>query len=129
MLIWLLHNACYLGQKVLYLCEITNIMKKRKSPLRPREKGILSALGENIKLARLRRKLSMEQVAERANIGRSTLGNIEKGSPSVSLGKYVQVLSVLGLAKDLLLVAADDELGRKLQDIDLKQRQRAPKLA
>jgi len=102
-------------------------MASRKSIIRPKEKKILSTLGENIKLARLRRKLSTEQVSERANISRSTLWGIEKGSPKVSMGKYVQVLSVLGLEKDLLAVAADDILGRKLQDTDLKTPKRAPK--
>ncbi|MCB0559290.1 MAG: helix-turn-helix transcriptional regulator [Lewinellaceae bacterium] len=102
-------------------------MTSRKSILRPKEKKILSTLGENIKLARLRRKLSTEQVSERANISRSTLWSIEKGSPKVAMGKYVQVLSVLGLEKDLLAVASDDILGRKLQDAELKTPKRAPK--
>ena len=102
-------------------------MTSRKSILRPKEKKILSTLGENIKLARLRRKLSTEQVSERANISRSTLWSIEKGSPKVAMGKYVQVLSVLGLEKDLLAVASDDILGRKLQDANLKTPKRAPK--
>ncbi len=102
-------------------------MISRKAILRPKEKKILFTLGENIKLARLRRKLSAEQVAERANISRSTLWSIEKGSPKVAMGKYVQALSVLGLEKDLLSVASDDILGRKLQDADLKTPKRAPK--
>lgn len=83
--------------------------------------------GENIKLARLRRKLSTEQVAERANIARTTLWAIEKGSPNVALGSYVQVLFVLGLEKDLLKLAGDDPLGRKLQDAKLLAKERAPK--
>ena len=102
-------------------------MISRKAILRPKEKKILFTLGENIKLARLRRKHSAEQVAERANISRSTLWSIEKGSPKVAMGKYVQALSVLGLEKDLLSVASDDILGRKLQDADLKTPKRAPK--
>lgn len=102
-------------------------MTSRKAVLRPKEKKILSTLGENIKLARLRRKLSTEQVSERANISRSTLWSIEKGSPKVAMGKYIQVLSVLGLEKDLLSVASDDILGRKLQDAELKTPKRAPK--
>ena len=53
-----------------------------------------------------------------------TLSQIEKGSPSVSLGSYVQVLVSLGLEHDLLKVAADDELGRKLQDVGLSVRKR-----
>jgi len=88
---------------------------------------ILKALGENIKLARLRRKLSAQQVAERAGIGRRTLYDIERGRPNVSIGNYAQVLSVLGLVDELLNVAKDDELGRKLQDAKLVVRTRAPK--
>ncbi|MCB9039341.1 MAG: helix-turn-helix transcriptional regulator [Lewinellaceae bacterium] len=102
-------------------------MASRKSILRPKEKKILSTLGENIKLARLRRKLSTEQVSERANISRSTLWSIEKGSPKVAMGKYIQVLAVLGQENDLLTVASDDILGRKLQDANLKTPKRAPK--
>lgn len=88
---------------------------------------ILKELGENIKLARLRRKLSTQQVAERAGIGRRTLYEIERGKSTVSIGSYVQVLSVLGLEVDLLNVAKDDLLGRKLQDAKLVVRERAPK--
>jgi transcriptional regulator with XRE-family HTH domain len=95
--------------------------------LLPKTKKILARLGENIKLARLRRKLSAEQVSERANISRPTLLAIEKGSPTVSIGSYIQVLFVLGLAEDFLGVASDDELGRKLQDAKLIVKERAPK--
>lgn len=90
-------------------------------------KKIINELGENLRLARLRRKLSTRQVAERAGIGRTTLYEIEKGNPNVSLGNYAQVLSVLGLADDLLNVAKDDLLGRKLQDAKLTIKERAPK--
>ena len=93
----------------------------------PRIQKILAELGKNIKLARLRRKLSTEQVAERANISRMTLFSIEKGSLSVSIGSYVQVLFVLGLEKDILNIAADDLFGRKLQDANLITKDRAPR--
>lgn len=89
---------------------------------------ILSRLGANIKLARLRRKFSTTQVSERAGINRITLWQIEKGSPNVSIGSYAQVLFVLGLEKDLLKVAEDDILGRKLQDAGILLKKRAPKL-
>ncbi len=102
-------------------------MPRNLPALLPKAMKILAELGENIKLARLRRKLSAEQVAERANISRPTLASIEKGSASVSIGNYLLVLSVLGLEKDLLLVAKDDELGRKLQDAGLIAKKRAPK--
>jgi len=102
-------------------------MVKRWQILLPKTKRILSELGENIKLARLRRKLSAEQVSERANISRPTLVAIEKGSPSVSIGSYLLVLKVLGLEQDFLLLAKDDELGRKLQDARIFPSERAPK--
>jgi transcriptional regulator with XRE-family HTH domain len=88
---------------------------------------IIQEFGENIKLARLRRKLSTKQVAERAGIGRRTLYDIERGKPNVSLGNYAKVLFVLGLANDLLNVSKDDLLGRKLQDAKLILKKRAPK--
>jgi transcriptional regulator with XRE-family HTH domain len=100
---------------------------KRPVLLLPAAKNILSEMGENIRLARLRRKISAQQVAERANISRSTLWMIEKGSPAVAMGAYTQVLFVLGLEKDLLHVAGDDVLGKKLQDLELKPKARAPK--
>lgn len=102
-------------------------MAKKKTILLPKAQKVLSQLGENIRLARLRRKLSADQVSERANIGRSTLWKIEEGKGSVSMGNYLQVLLVLGLEKDLLSVANDDVLGRKIQDADLTIKERAPK--
>ena len=102
-------------------------MQKKKSTILPSTAKILTAFGENIKLARLRRKLSAEQVAERANISRPTLLAIEKCLPGVAIGSYAQVLFVLNLEKDLLKVAADDTLGRKLQDAALIVKERAPK--
>ena len=79
----------------------------------------LEIMGENIKLARLRRKLSVEQVCERANILNETLVNIENGSPNVLFGHYVSVLITLNLVNDIYNIANDDILGRKLQDIEL----------
>ena len=90
-------------------------------------KRILENLGENIKLARLRRRLSTQQISERADISRPTLSAIEKGKPTVSIGLYLQVLFVLGLAEDFLKVASEDELGRKLQDAKIMVKERAPK--
>lgn len=101
---------------------------KSKSPiLLPRLERLLEATGEQIKLARLRRKLSTEQVSERANISRPTLLAIEKGQGSVSIGNILNVLHILGLENDILKLAGNDELGRKLQDIGLKTGKRAPK--
>ena len=91
----------------------------RKQTIFPKYNSILEQMGENIKLARKRRKLTTTQVAERADITRATLVKIEKGTPSVAFGAYFNVLRVLGLEKDVLKLASDDELGRKLQDLDL----------
>jgi transcriptional regulator with XRE-family HTH domain len=102
-------------------------MKRTKYILLPRLTKILQELGEDIKLARLRRKLSAEQVSERAGISRSTLWQIEKGKPGVSMGYYAQVLFVLGLEKSLSSMVADDVLGRKLQDAEILVKKRAPK--
>ena len=94
-------------------------MKNKKVLLFPRHQKIMEQVGENIKLARKRRKLTALQVAERADINRTTLYQVEKGSPGVSMGAYFNVLRVLGLQDDFLKLASDDELGRKLQDLKL----------
>ncbi|HEY3372504.1 MAG TPA: helix-turn-helix transcriptional regulator [Prolixibacteraceae bacterium] len=94
-------------------------MRSKKQILLPRLQKILDQLGENIKLARKRRKLTTMQVAERAGIDRTTLYQIEKGNPSVSIGAYFNVLRVFGLHEDFLKIAEDDEFGRKLQDLEL----------
>lgn len=102
-------------------------MKPKLRLIFPKTVRILTEMGENIKLARLRRNVTAEQLAERAGITRTTLWNIERGAPSVNFGAYAQVLFVLGLEKDLLEVASDDELGKKLQDADLIVKKRGPK--
>lgn len=106
---------------------ILNIMKNKTNIILPKGKAILSEMGEQIKLARLRRKLTAEQVSERAGISRATLWSIEKGSDSVTMGAYFQVFFVLGLEKDFLQLAKDDILGRKLQDADLLPKKRGRK--
>jgi transcriptional regulator with XRE-family HTH domain len=102
-------------------------MGRKNLEILPATQRILVRLGENIQLARLRRNLGVKLVAERAGVSRATLWAVEKGSPSVAIGIYAQVLLALGLEKDLALVAGDDELGRKLQDAGLPVRKRAAK--
>ena len=94
-------------------------MNTKKQILFPKHQKILELVGENIKLARKRRKLTTIQIAERAGIARNTLYLIEKGKSSVSIGAVFNVLRALGLQDDFLKLAADDEFGRKLQDIEL----------
>ena len=94
-------------------------MSLKRQVIFPKYNKALQQMGENIKLARKRRKLTTKQVAERADIARSTLHLIEKGEPSVAMGAYFNVLRVLGLQEDILMLAADDDFGRKLQDLEL----------
>lgn len=94
-------------------------MSKRKQMIFPRCNQLLEEMGEQLKLARKRRKLTTAQVAERADIARSTLYLIEKGDAGVALGAYFNVLRVLGLQDDILKLGADDVFGRKLQDLGL----------
>lgn len=96
-----------------------------KLPRKLEEK--MKIVGEQIKLARLRRNLSIAQVAERATCSPLTVSRVEKGMPTVSLGIYARVLYALQLDNDLLLIAKEDVMGRALQDLNLKQRERASK--
>lgn len=113
---------------LLYIININNIfvdikqhivMNRKKQVVFPKYQKILEQVGENIKLARKRRKLTTLQVAERAGIDRTTLYHIEKGKSSVSIAAYFNTLRVLGLQDDFLKLAADDDFGRKLQDLNL----------
>lgn len=90
---------------------------QREVVIMPKTLDILKTMGEQIKMARLRRNLPVKIVSERAGISRNTLWQIEKGNPSVAIGYYAAVLHALNnLDGDLLLVAKDDVLGKKLQD-------------
>lgn len=94
-------------------------MSRKPPVVFPQEQVLLSNLGERLRLARKRRKLSNAAVAQRAGISRTTLYKAEAGDPGVTLGSYVRVLATLGLEIDLNLLAADDRIGRKLQDLEL----------
>ena len=87
----------------------------------------MQTVGEQIRLARLRRNLSVAQVAERTSCSHMTIARIEKGAPTVSFGIYLRVLYALQLDDDILLLAQKDEMGRALQDLALKHRERASK--
>jgi transcriptional regulator with XRE-family HTH domain len=93
----------------------------RKPPIIfPQEQRLLSRLGERLRLARLRRKLSNAVVAQRAGISRTSLYKVEAGDPGATLGTYIRVMAVLGLEADVDALAADDKVGRKLQDLALE---------
>lgn len=101
-------------------------MKKAAYNIVPATENILKTMGGQIKLARLRRDLSAELVAERAGISRASLWKVESGNPAVAIGIYAAVLHALGnMDRDLTLVAKDDEMGRQMQDLNLMTRKRA----
>ncbi len=87
----------------------------------------MQIVGEQIKLARLRRNLSIAQVAERATCSPLTIARIEKGTPMVAIGIYLRVLYVLQLDDDIMLLAKEDAVGKAMQDLSLKKRDRASK--
>ena len=86
----------------------------------PKQDKLLADFGKRLRLARLRRKLTTRTVAMRANMARSTLRNAELGDPAVGLGTYIRLMAVLGLEADIARLAADDVVGRKLQDAELE---------
>ena len=102
--------------------------KSTKGTLLPRKLSKnLAVVGEQIKLARLRRDLSIAQVADRATCSQLSVMRVEKGAPTVAIGIYLRVLYALQLDDDILLLAQKDDMGRALQDLALKHRERASK--
>lgn len=106
---------------------MVTVMPAKAPSLYPSQSRLLRELGLRLREARLRRRLSVSQVAERTEVSRPTLNKVEKGDPAVTLGTYLRVLAVLGLEKDLALIAAQDPVGRRLQDAGLAVPRRAPK--
>lgn len=96
-----------------------------KRQLLPKQSRMLAEMGNNIRLARLRRGYTSLEMAERTSLGRNTISSIEAGDESVAMGNYFRVLVALGLDNDILLLAKDDILGRKLQDAGLEVKKRA----
>lgn len=120
-------NVSYQLQTCYYLGNILPIMSRTGPSLLPRISRLLRGYGENLRLARLRRRYSAESVAQRAGISRKTLSKVEKGDAAVALGIYARVMQVLRLEEDLAKLGVDDPLGRKLQDTGLSPKRRAPK--
>ena len=81
----------------------------------------MRAFGERLRAARLRRRITTILFAKRMDVSRDTLNRLEKGDGTIALGTYLRALHVLGLEKDFDIVARDDELSRKLQELNLPQ--------
>lgn len=94
-------------------------MPKSTLPAFPAQQRQLTALGHRLRMARERRRMGTELFAERLGVSRETLRRLEKGDPTIAMGSFLKALRVLGLDRDIDKLAADDELGRKLQDIEL----------
>ena len=94
-------------------------MAKKIAPLLPSTTEFLQRFGERLRLARLRRRLTAKQVAERAGMAPMTLRSLERGGSGVTMGAYLAVMQVLGIEKDMDLLGAADPLGRELQDARL----------
>ena len=105
-----------------------NLMPSKAPLLFPPQAKQLRELGQRLQEARLRRRFASSLVAKRADISRPTLTKVEQGEPSVTMGSYLRVMSVLGLDKDVGFLAANDPVGRRLQDAQLGTPRRAPKI-
>ena len=95
-------------------------MAKRSPPVFPSASRQVAALGSRLAIARKRRRLTQHTLASRAGISIPTLRKLEQGDPAVSLAAALRILQVLGLAEDIDRLAADDDLGRRLQDLAQK---------
>lgn len=102
------YEVCYMGKRII---------------LTPSIRRILQQMGEQIKLARLRRNIPASLIAERSGLGQTTIWQIEKGIPSVSIGAYAKALHAIeGMDKELLRICREDEQGRMIQDASLVRR-------
>lgn len=101
-------------------------MPRNSYPLYPQTQRRAEALGERLRLARMRRRMSLAELAKRVGVARGTLTRLERGDLTVSLGLLARVLTILGLEEDLDLLARDDELGQRLQDVRMRRPRRGP---
>ncbi|MBB5878840.1 transcriptional regulator with XRE-family HTH domain [Xanthomonas sp. 3498] len=96
-------------------------MAKRTPPTMPRAQRQIRGLGERLRAARMRRQMTQAELAERVGVSVPTVGKLERGDPATSLSTVLRVLTALGLDKDIELLARDDDVGRQLQDSQLRR--------
>ena len=102
-------------------------MSRRTLPSYPHYARLAASLGARLQAARLRRRISQVEMAERMDVDRNTLMSLERGELSVGLGVLVRALGILGLEDDLARVAADDEIGHRLADAAVTPTRRSRK--
>jgi len=102
-------------------------MAKRIPPTHPRAQRQIQALSKRLRAARMRRSMTQEVMAERVGVSVPTIAKLENGDPSTSLATVLRALTVLGLAGDIDLIAAQDTLGRELQDNALRRTNASPR--
>lgn len=91
-------------------------MTRSARQLFPATQRRAEALGARLRAARLRRRMSAAELAERAFVSRPTLRKLERGDLTVSAAVLARVLEAFSLDVDLDLIAANDELGNRLAD-------------
>ena len=100
---------------------------KMKTPPPIAVRSGLKKLGLALKKARLRRRLPMELVSDRAGISRETLSKIQNGDPGVSMGNYASVIFALGFGTDWMKRAelSNDPVGMAFDEERLPKRARS----
>jgi transcriptional regulator with XRE-family HTH domain len=91
-------------------------MSRIRRMLHPHTQRRAAALGERLRAARLRRRMSETELATRALVSRPTIRRLEAGDSTVSFAVLASVLDVLGLVEDLDGIAREDLLGHEIAD-------------
>ena len=91
-------------------------MAKQTPPLFPAERRLAEGLGERLRQARKRRRMTMAELSERVGITANTLAKLEGGDFTVSFATVLRVLHILGLSEAVNSLAASDPQGRDMQD-------------
>lgn len=74
-------------------------------------------LGKRLRLGRLRRNLSQEDLAECAGLGRKAIIALEAGAPGTTLAVLAKVFSILGYLERVAELMASDPLGEEMEAV------------